>query len=129
MTESKQDEALRMRKAVEVYNMIADSLRIAALMLPKWLPVRAAVSEVCGIDWDRLDHGKRTVIGSRVRDWFAEEFPQFQLTPVRLLAKSSGSGSHMIAIYPLDWLIAKKESMLQVLGESPSSNCLPFRET
>ena len=124
--ESRAEEDARMRDAIHVYNRIADSLRLAAALLPRWIPVRAAVTEVCGIDWDRVDHGKRTAIGSRVRDWFSDDFPQFALTPVRLLTKSSGRGTHMIAIYPLEWLISKRVAMMELLGDAPASNMLPF---
>jgi hypothetical protein len=118
-----------MRRAVEVYNGIAESLRIAAKLLPRWIPARAAVAEVCGVDWDRLDHGTRTMVGASVRDWFAADFPEFELTPVRLLTKSNGGGSHMIAIYPLDWLIARRADLLTLLGGSPPrGSLLPFKD-
>jgi hypothetical protein len=126
--ESRDDEDERMRKAVAVYNGIAESLRLAAKLLPRWMPVRAAVAEVCGIDWDRLSHGTRTLIGSTVRDWFSEDWPQFELTPVRLLTKSNGGGSHMIAIYPLDWLIGKRDAIAALAGEAPRSGMLPFED-
>lgn len=116
-----------MRRAVALYNGIAESLRLAADMLPHWIPARAAITEVCGVEWDGLNHGKRTLVGSTLRDWFADDFPEFALTPIRLLGKSNGKGSHMIAVYPLDWLIGKRTALLALIGiDHTASSLLPF---
>lgn len=123
-------ERKRMLEAVRLYDGIARSMQLAVELLPNWVPVRVAVREVCGVEWERLSHSVRTLVGASVRDWFAKSFPEFALTPMRLLPKtSSGKGSHMIAIYPIEWLIARRAHLARLLGDNPPvATLLPFED-
>lgn len=124
---SRENEDESMREIVRIYSGIAASLQLADRFMKQWLPVRAAVSEACGVNWDGLSHSLRTIVGDSVRYWFREEHPAFPLTPVRLLPKSNGGGSHMIAVYPPDWLLSKRDAISALLGgATPKTPLLPF---
>ena len=87
----------------ELYNAIADSMEKAAGLMQGWKPARQAVRDLLGVEWSTLSHAVRTQIGSVLRDRFRRDY-SFTLTPTRLQTKTSNKGSHMIALYPPEWL-------------------------
>ena len=103
-----------MLEVVQTFAGIALSLQLAERFMRLWLPVRAAVTVVCRIEWDSLTHSKRTLAGESVRDWFAADFPNFPLTPVRLLPKSNGGGTHMNRLLPAS--VAEIKTRFPVVG-------------
>jgi hypothetical protein len=126
--ETRESERRRMLTVMMLFRSIAVQLRGTERHLQGWLPARSAVEVVCGLDWERLSHGTRTAVGSELRDWFAAAF-DFELTPVRLLRKTSGKGSHMIAVYPKEWLMAQRDRLLNLIGEASATQPrLPFGE-
>lgn len=116
MTEKLGNELARMADVVRRFNAIAAAMIDTEIVLSGWLPARTAVEIVCGIDWNRLSHGTRTRIGAWLRDQFEECYPDCMLTPVRLLQKTNGKGSHMIAVYPPEWLVSRREALLELCG-------------
>ena len=105
-----------MRRIIDHFNNVAESMESMGELMAGWLPARSAVDVVCNVDWDSLMHGQRTAVGALLRDTFADDFPKCRMTPVCLLRKTSGSGSHMIAIYPPWWLMQQKDRILDELN-------------
>lgn len=125
---SRPDEDARMSEAARRFQEIADAILGADSFIADWLPARAAVTVVCGRHWDTLGHATRTRIGAYLRDAFWDSH-RFAITPVRLLTKSNGGGSHMIAVYPPGWLYTQRAALLGIIGGcAPGTGDLPFPE-
>jgi hypothetical protein len=57
-----------MGAVVDAFNKLARDMVACETMLAGWLPCRAAIEVVCGMDWSRLGHGTKTRVGSWLRD-------------------------------------------------------------